>query len=286
MSQLLQKIAPIGEARDRELLKNATTRVYRETDQGDVCAHVFFPPEGSGAPAEGRPAMIFFHGGFWDVAMPTQFVPHCLHFASRGAVAIAAETRVATKHGTSPVKALEDARELVLWVRRNAEDLGVDPQKIILGGAASGAWLALLCALPKEKDLPPVDGIDCRPQALVLFSALLNTATRDIMARFPDKKTARRQNPAKLLRRKLPPMILFHGKSDRITPFDEAVKFTRRLRWRRVRCELVDYERADHSFFNFNVSHLHFELTVAAADRFLTERGLLPPAPEDFSSPV
>jgi len=76
MSQLLQKIAPIGEARDRELLKNATTRVYRETDQGDVCAHVFFPPEGSGAPAEGRPAMIFFHGGFWDVAMPTQFVPH------------------------------------------------------------------------------------------------------------------------------------------------------------------------------------------------------------------
>jgi len=144
----------------------------------------------------------------------------------------------------------------------------------------------LLCALPKEKDLPPVDGIDCRPQALVLFSALLNTATRDIMARFPDKKTARRQNPAKLLRRKLPPMILFHGKSDRITPFDEAVKFTRRLRWRRVRCELVDYERADHSFFNFNVSHLHFELTVAAADRFLTERGLLPPAPEDFSSPV
>jgi hypothetical protein len=35
--------------------------------------------------------------------------------------------------------------------------------------------------------------------------------------------------------------------------------------------------RADHSFFNFNVSHKNFELTVAAADRFLVERGLLPP---------
>ena len=50
-----------------------------------------------------------------------------------------------------------------------------------------------------------------------------------------------------------------------------------RLRWRRNPCELVDFERADHSFFNFNVSHKNFELTLAAADRFLVDRGLLPP---------
>jgi acetyl esterase/lipase len=281
MSQLLQKVAPIGEARDREMLRNATTRVYRETPQGEIGAHLFFPPTGAPAPAEGRPAIVFFHGGFWDTAMPTQFVPHCLHFASRGAVAIAAETRVGSKHGTGPVKALEDARELIHLIRRNAAELGVDPAKITIGGAAGGAWLALLTALPKEKDLPAADGVDCRPQAVLLFSSLLNTAVRDMIARFPDKKTAKRLNPAKLVRRKLPPMILFHGKSDRVTPFDEAVKFARRLRWRRNTCELVDFERADHSFFNFNVSHLHFELTVAAADRFLTERGLLPPAVDD-----
>jgi len=282
MSILLQKVAPIGEERDRERLKLATDFVYRETPQGEISAHVFFPPDELEIPVTGRPVIVFFHAGFWDTAMPTQFVPHCLHFATRGAVAIAAETRVASKHGTGPQEALDDAREMIRWIRRNAGTLGVDPERITVGGAAGGAWLALLTALPKEKDLPSEEGIDCRPQALVLFSALFNTTARGIKHRFPDGKSARRTSPLKLARRKLPPMILFHGKTDRVTPIKDAEKFARKLRWRGNTCELVDYERADHSFFNFNVSHLHFELTVAAADRFLTQRGLLPIPPPDL----
>jgi acetyl esterase/lipase len=78
-------------------------------------------------------------------------------------------------------------------------------------------------------------------------------------------------------------MLLFHGKSDRITPFEEVEKFRRRMRWRGNSCELIDFEKADHSFFNFNVSHKHFDLTLSAVDRFLAERGLLEPedAPEN-----
>jgi acetyl esterase/lipase len=79
-----------------------------------------------------------------------------------------------------------------------------------------------------------------------------------------------------LIRRKLPPILFFHGKSDRITPFEEVDKFRRRMRWRGNSCELIDFEGAGHSFFNFNVSHKNFELTISAADRFLVERGLLP----------
>ena len=49
--------------------------------------------------------------------------------------------------------------------------------------------------------------------------------------------------------------------------------------WRN-RFELIDFERADHSFFNFNVSHDRFEATIGAADRFLVDLGLLEPDPE------
>ncbi|RYD37689.1 MAG: hypothetical protein EOP85_17415 [Verrucomicrobiaceae bacterium] len=87
MSSILQKVAPIGEARDREILKDAATYVYDQRPEGDVQAHVFLPPKDDSGP---RPVVIFFHGGFWDTSTPTQFVPHCLHFASRGAVAVAA----------------------------------------------------------------------------------------------------------------------------------------------------------------------------------------------------
>ncbi len=278
MSSILQKVALIGEARDKEILKDAATYVYAQRPQGDALAHLFFPKK---AEEEPRSVVVFFHGGFWDSPTPTQFVPHCLHFASRGAVSVAAETRTSAKHGTGPLEAIEDARDLIRWLRHNADTFNLDPKKITIGGAGGGAYLALLTTLPKPKNLPPIDGLDCFPQALILFSSLVNTATKGAAAdRFPDWKTAKRLSPTKLIRRKLPPMLFFHGKSDRITPFEEVEKFRRRLRWRGNSCELVDFVSADHSFFNFNVSHKNFELTVTAADRFLVERGLLPPEEE------
>ena len=112
MSSILQRVAPIGEARDKEVLKDAATYVYDQTPQGDVQAHVFIPPQLTSEP---RPLIVFFHGGFWDSPTPTQFVPHCLHFAARGAVAVAAETRTLAKYGTGPLEAIEDARRLIRW---------------------------------------------------------------------------------------------------------------------------------------------------------------------------
>ena len=275
MSSILQRVAPIGEARDREVLKDAATYVYQERPQGPVQAHLFFPQDPSPAP---RPVVVFFHGGFWDSPTPTQFVPHCLHFASRGAVAVAAETRTSARHGTGPLEAIEDARDLIRWLRHNADTFNLDPDKLVIGGAAGGAFLALLATMPKPKQLPPVDGLDCRPQALILFSALVNTAIKGQAAdRFPDAKSAKRLSPSQLIRRKLPPMLLFHGKTDRITPFEEVDRFRRKLRFWGNSCELIDFERADHSFFNFNVSHKNFEMTIGAADRFLVERGFLSP---------
>lgn len=273
MSNILKKVAPIGEARDREILKDAATYVYQERPQGDVQAHVFFPFKPSIGP---RPVVVFFHGGFWDSPTPTQFVPHCLHFATRGAVTVAAETRTFARHGTGPIEAIEDARDVIRWVRNNADTFNIDPNRVVIGGAAGGAFLALLATMPRKKAMPPVNGLDCRPQALILFSALVNTATKcQALDRFPNAKSARRLSPSKQVRRKLPPMLMFHGKSDRITPFDEVERFGRRLRFWGNKCQLVDFEREDHSFFNFNVSHKNFELTIQAADRFLVDLGFL-----------
>jgi acetyl esterase len=49
------------------------------------------------------------------------------------------------------------------------------------------------------------------------------------------------------------------------------------MRWRGNSCTLIDFERADHSFFNFNVNHSNFELTINAADHFLVDKGFLAP---------
>lgn len=277
MNHILKRVALIGEEREREMLKNAATYVYQERAEGPVQAHLFFPPAPAPSPTP-RPVVVFFHGGFWDTPTPAQFIPHCLHFASRGAIAVAAETRTTARNGTGPLEAIEDARALIRWLRQNADTFDLDVNRVIIGGAGGGAFLALLAAMPKAKQMPPVDGLDCRPQAMIFFSALVNTTPKGQGSdRFPDAKTATRLSPTRLIRRKLPPMIFFHGKADRITPFDEVDRFRRRLRWRGNACEVVDFVRDDHSFFNFNVSQKNFELTIAAADRFLVNLGLLAP---------
>lgn len=269
MSQILQRIAPIGESRDKQLLEAATSYVYLNRDGVELLAHVFTPSEDSSTK---RAALAFFHGGFWDASMPTQFVPHAHHFASRGAVAICFEYRVQTKHQSTPLDAIEDSLAALEWLHNNAEMLGIDIEKIVYGGAAGGAYLSLLLAMRKEKDFTP----PFRPKALMLFSALVNTTPKgQLSGRFPNSKSATKLSPSRLLRRKLPPMLFFHGKSDRVTPFSEITSFCRRMKWRGNRCQLIDFSAAEHSFFNFNVSHANFELTINIADRFLVDLGLI-----------
>jgi acetyl esterase len=274
MSHILQKVAPIGESRDREILKSASCYVYASRDGIDLLAHVFFP---EGQAKKSRPAVAFFHGGFWDTSMVTQFVPHCHHFAARGAVSIAFEYRCGSKHHTGPLEAIEDSRSALLWLHENADLLGIETTNMAFTGAAGGAFLALLLAMQKDKLFNP----PARPKALILFSALLNTTQKGQLAeRFPNAKTAKALSPTSLVRRKLPPMLFLHGKSDRVTPFEEVITFCRRMKWRGNSCRLIDFSGAEHSFFNFNVSHTNFEMTIGAADRFLVEQGLLMKEPE------
>ena len=277
MSQILQKVAPIGESRDKELLKSAAAHTYSSPGGSDLLAHVFLP---EGEPAADRPAIAFFHGGFWDVPMVSQFVPHCHHFASRGAVAVAFEYRTSSKNGTGPIEAAEDAAAAFAWLLENAAMLGIDPAKISVAGASGGAFLSLQLAMHKPAKGEPAPQ---RPAAAILFSALVNTTPKGQLSdRFPNAKSAKKASPTTLLRRKLPPMLFLHGKSDRVTPFDEVASLSRKLRWRGNTCTLMDFTGAEHSFFNFNVSHANFEMTINAADSFLVEQGLLE---EDRSEP-
>jgi acetyl esterase len=275
MSHILQKVAPIGESRDKELLKSASSYAYASHDGTDLLGHAFFPEtEGTG-----RPAVAFFHGGFWDTPMVTQFVPHCHHFAGRGAVAITFEYRTGSRHGTGPLEAIADATAAFLWLQENAELLGIDPEKIVVGGAAGGAFLALQLAMRKPRKNAAESP---RPAAAILFSSLLNTTPKgQLCERFPDKKAAKTHSPTSLLRRKLPPMLFLHGKADRVTPFEEVSSFHRRMKWRGNRSKLLDFTAAEHSFFNFNVSHTNFEMTIAAADSFLVKEGVIPPLAEE-----
>ena len=164
----------------------------------------------------------------------------------------------------------------MLWVKHNHAGLGIDPQRTVVAGAASGAHMAL--SLTMQPEIMEVDGYDARPQAAIALSAVVNTTRKGMESRrFGDSKTATKYSPSNHVRKGLPPTLFLHGKSDTIVPHEHVVKLTKLLKRKKNQCELIDFEAANHSFFNFNVSAKHFEITLNSMDAFVTNLGYIEP---------
>ena len=270
----LTKAKPLSRERDLELLKDARSYVYQTEADCELVAHCFFPENHS--PSDTRPAIIFFHGGLWDVSMATQFAPHCMHFAGRGMVAVSIEYRVSSIRDCSPEDALEDAQMAILWVKHNHQALGVDPNRIIVAGAASGAHMSLCLAM--MTDPIEMDPYSPRPLGVIALSTIMDTTKKGIChERFREAGNAAKLSPSKLICKGLCPMLLVHGKADTITPYDAVAKFTKAMKRKKNKCELIDFESMNHSFFNFNVSAEHFEITLNAMDAFAVALDCLEP---------
>lgn len=117
--------------------------VYKTIGNVQLKMHIF-EPEGTGT--EPRPAIVFYFGGGWNGGSPEQFYPHCRYLADRGMLAMAAEYRVKSRHGTPPTECVKDGKSAIRWVRREAERLQVDPHRVVAGGGSAGGHVAAACA--------------------------------------------------------------------------------------------------------------------------------------------
>ena len=80
-----------------------------------------------------------------------------------------------------------------------------------------------------------------------------------------------------MVRKGLPPTLLVHGKADTIVPHEDVAKFAKLMKRKKNPCEFIDFEAANHSFFNFNVSAKHFEITLNSMDAFLVSLDCIEP---------
>lgn len=91
------------------------------------------------------PAVIVIHGGSWKSGDRNQLGLYAASLARRGYIAFAIDYRLAPKH---PWPAQwEDVRDAVIWVRKEAQRLGVDPDRIGAVGYSAGGHLASMLAV-------------------------------------------------------------------------------------------------------------------------------------------
>lgn len=93
-----------------------------------------------------RPALLWIHGGGYVIGNPEQDESVSIGFARELGITVAAvRYRLAPAH-PSPA-ALEDSYAGLLWLVAHAEDRGIDPTRIAIGGASAGGGLTAALAL-------------------------------------------------------------------------------------------------------------------------------------------
>ena len=276
-------------------MTGSRAEVYREIGDVKLNAYIFNP---SGHSSSDRsPATVFFFGGGWKGGTPGQFLPHCLHLAERGMVAISVDYRVSSRQDVSPQDCVRDAKAAIRWVRANAAQLGIDPDRIAAGGGSAGGHLAAATALLPGFEDDDNAGVSSVPNALLLFNPAVILAPveghPDLLSteKFADisKRTEGRPqevSPYHFIKAGLPPSIIFHGTNDDAVPFPTVQLFQKAMTAAGNRCELKAYEGQPHGFFNpgrgsgeprAEATRRYYQ-TLDQLDTFLLSLGYLTPS--------
>ncbi|MEU9132806.1 alpha/beta hydrolase [Kitasatospora sp. NPDC048540] len=181
---------------------------HRELRYGTQAPEVldFFPAAGPAAPLH-----VFVHGGYWQELDKADSVFAAPDFTARGTAFAAIGYGLAPKWPLDAIVA--QVRRAVRRLLTDAEQLGVDPQRVYLSGSSAGAHLAAMALLDPE---PAPDGR--RVAGAVLLSGVYDLEPISLSyvneALGLDAAAARRNSPLHLPQAGLPPLLIAVGEHE------------------------------------------------------------------------
>jgi len=249
---------------------------YKKTPQGEL--RVYFAMPKDWKPDDKRAVAIFFYGGGWSNGNVFSFDEQSEYLAKCGVVAGMADYRVRTRHGVTPDKCVEDARSAVRWARANCKQLGVDPNRVLVGGGSAGAHIAACTAVANAPDDPGDDrNISCIPNGLILcypVASLVDDTRGEQFKQVLGAEMAGKLSPARHVTKAWPPTIMFFGNADKLLP--NGVLLYNKVREAGVAGELYLAEGEGHGFVN--MPPWNYVSAKVAADFFM-RTGVIAKAP-------
>jgi len=214
--------------------KNHLIKTYKTVDNFDLEIHLFLPENVKRQ--EKRPVIVYFSGGSWSEGKPDWNFYSCQSYAKKGWVGVTVEYRLADRHGTLPFEAVMDAKSAIRWLRENADEYNIDPERIVASGNSAGGHLVLATALVENWN-EKTDNLNfsCIPNVLMVNSGVYDLTEEHSWIRAALKKRNLDENlvieisPNSLTQRKLPPTLLIHGTNDRNVAFSTAVDFVEKM---------------------------------------------------------
>lgn len=253
---------------------------YKQAGSFTLNAHIFNPP--GHKPTDRAPAIAFFFGGGWVCGTPKQFYQQSRYVVERGMVAISFEYRA--RKSTTPFDSVSDAKSAIRWMRANATELGIDPDRIVAAGGSAGGHIAACTGVIKGCEEETDDlAISSLPNAMVLYNPVIDTTKKGYGAH-KVKGRETEISPCHHVTTGVVPTLVMHGTADKTVPFENAERFTRLMTEAGNVCKLVPFENDGHGFFNGRWfrpgnSAVIFNRTMQETVNFLQEQGILEPKP-------
>ncbi len=189
-------------------------------------------------PHASQPAIVCVHGGAWRTGSRLSMLRHASVFAKAGYVVMSIDYRLAPRH---PFPAqIHDCKYAVRWLKANAADLGVDPDRIgAFGYSAGGHLVGLLGTTDPDdglegqvpRELQPHDSsVRCvvAGGAPCEFSWIKEDATTLKYwlqaTRRAKPKTYADASPLSYVDAGDVPFFFFHGQYDLIVPIDSSIE--------------------------------------------------------------
>lgn len=201
-----------------------------------------YRPEGTGP----FPAVVTVHGGGWDARDRSDMERVANKLARRGYLVANIQYRLAPEH-LYPA-AVDDVRDAVRWLRANARELRVDPQRIAGWGYSAGAHLVALAATRTDDPNAALQavvagGLPARFShypASPIITRFIGRGFEDARAAWIEASPADQAGPGTA------PMFLYHGTWDRLVLIDDALAMKAALDQAGVPAELYRVHGAGH----------------------------------------
>ncbi len=190
-----------------------------------------------------HPAVIIIHGGgFLHGTSRNGSEAYAADFlAPAGYAVFSINYRLGSKTppGATFPEMLADVQRAIRFVRHNARQYGVDPNKIAILGGSAGGYLSNLAGVTKPSTLStsadPIDRESDSIQAVVTLYGIADLATMpdpDFVNRLhllgPDAASSAAiaaASPISLVHPDDPPFLLIHGAKDESVPIAQSTRF-------------------------------------------------------------
>lgn len=233
--------------------------VYTTVKDWEGKLDLYLPPAKNGL----SPVVINIHGGGWNHGVKESQTGFSTFF-KMGYAVVNIEYRL-TGQATAPA-AVEDTRCALVYLIKNAKDLNIDVNKIVIMGGSSGGHLALMAGLlgndrrfdgncPGVKDVKVAAIIDKYGITDVWDwgygkNITSKSATRWLGDKANDENFAKTVSPIYYVTKKSPPVFIVHGDADPTVPYQQSVDLHKKLVANGVKTEFITVPGGLHGKFD------------------------------------